>query len=141
MNAETIQLVKSTAPLIKEKGEEITTLMYEKMFATYPKAKELFKNATPDQYKKLANMVYAYAANVDKLDSLEKGIDKVAQIHVDVKILPEHYPWVGESLLSAMKDVLGDDATDEVMEAWKQAYDVLANIFIEKEQALYAQQA
>jgi len=82
-------------------------------------------------------MVYAYAANIDKLESLQKGIDKVAQIHVDTKILPEHYPWVGEALLLAIKDVLGDTATEEVMNAWAEAYGFLSTVFISKEAELY----
>ena len=138
MNETTKAIVKSTAPLLKDKGEQITTVMYENLFSKYPDAKELFKNASNDQYIKLANMVYAYAANIDKLDNLQKGIAKVAQIHVDTKILPEHYPWVGESLLIAIKEVLGEVATDEVMDAWAQAYGFLSTVFIDKEQELYA---
>lgn len=139
MNEKIKAIVKSTAPLLKDKGEEITTVMYENLFANHPEAKELFKNASPDQYAKLANMVYAYAANIDKLENLQKGIEKVAQIHVDTKILPEHYPWVGESLLIAIKQVLGEAATEEVMDAWAQAYGFLSTVFIDREQELYAQ--
>jgi len=138
MNESTKAIIKSTAPLIKEKGEEITTLMYTHLFSNYPEAKELFANAKPDQYKKLAKMVYAYAANIDNLPALQKGIDKVAQIHVDVNILPEHYPWVGESLLTAIKEVLGDGATKEVIDAWAEAYSFLSDLFIAKEKELYA---
>jgi len=140
MNGNTKALIKATAPLLKEKGDEITTIMYGILFEKHPEAKELFKNAEPDQYKKLAAMVYAYAANIDKLETLGKGVQKVAKIHVNVNILPEHYPWVGEALLSAIKEVLGDEATVEVMDAWKEAYSFLADVFINKEQELYAQQ-
>jgi len=139
MTEATKAIVKSTAPLLKDKGEKITTIMYENLFSKYPEAKELFKDATPDQYIKLANMVYAYADNIDKLENLQKGINKVAQIHVDSKILPEHYPWVGESLLIAIKEVLGDTATDEVMDAWAEAYGFLSKVFIVKEKELYAE--
>jgi len=137
MNETTKEIIKSTAPIIKEHGEAITTAMYKIMFEKYPEAKELFKNAEPDQYKKLASMIYAYATNIDNLDSLEKGINKVAQIHVDVNILPKHYPWVGESLLGAIKEVLANDATEEVLNAWKEAYEFLAKVFIAKEEELY----
>ena len=140
MNETTREIVKSTAPILKERGEEITTVMYKTLFSKYPEAKELFKDAQPDQYQKLATMVYAYASNIDKLDALQKGIDKVAKIHVDVNILPKHYPWVGESLLGAIKEVLGDDATPEVMDAWEEAYGFLAKVFIAKEEELYAEQ-
>jgi len=139
MNETTKEIIKLTAPVIKEHGEAITTAMYKIMFAKYPEAKELFKDAEPDQYKKLANMVYAYAANIDNLDSLQKGIDKVAYIHVNVNILPKHYPWVGESLLGAIKEVLGDDATPEIINAWEEAYDFLAKVFIAKEEEIYAE--
>jgi len=140
MNETTTAIIKSTAPVIKEHGEAITSAMYRIMFEKYPEAKELFKDAEPEQYKKLAAMVYAYAANIDNLGALQSGIDKVAQIHVDVKILPKHYPWVGESLLGAIKEVLGDAATPEIMNAWEEAYGFLAKVFITKEEELYTKQ-
>ncbi|HIP52219.1 MAG TPA: hypothetical protein EYG94_09055 [Campylobacterales bacterium] len=139
MNEQTKAIIKSTAPAIKEHGEAITTAMYKLLFSKHPEAKELFKDAQPDQYKKLAAMVYAYADNIDNLGSLQKGIDKVAQIHVDVKILPKHYPWVGESLLGAIKEVLGDAATPEIMNAWEEAYGFLAKVFIAREEEIYAE--
>ncbi|MCT0205846.1 hypothetical protein KQ302_12170 [Synechococcus sp. CS-602] len=36
-----------------------------------------------------------------------------------------------------MKDVLGEAATDQVIDAWGEAYNALANIFIEAEAKLY----
>ena len=138
MNETTKEIIKSTAPVIKEHGEAITTAMYKILFTKYPETEALFKDAEPDQYKKLAAMVYAYAANIDKLDSLQNAIDKVANIHVNVNILPEHYPMVGESLLGAIQEVLGDAATPEIMNAWEEAYGFLAKVFIAKEEALYA---
>lgn len=44
---------------------------------------------------------------------------------------------VGECLLAAIKDVLGDGATDIVMEAWEDAYKYLADLFIELEKQIY----
>ena len=137
MNETTKEIIKSTAPLLKEKGADITTAMYTILFAQHPEAKDLFKDAAPDQYKKLAEMVYAYAANIDQLGSLQKGIDKVASIHVQTKILPEHYPWVGAALLEAIREVLAEKATDEVMEAWATAYGFLADVFIAREKEFY----
>ncbi|CAA6801831.1 MAG: Flavohemoprotein (Hemoglobin-like protein) (Flavohemoglobin) (Nitric oxide dioxygenase) (EC [uncultured Sulfurovum sp.] len=138
MNEQTKAIIKSTAPVLKNHGEAITTAMYKILFAKHPEAQILFKDASKDQHKKLAAMVYAYAANIDNLGSLQKGIDKVAKIHVEVKVLPEHYPWVGEALLGAIKEVLGDAATPEVMDAWEEAYGFLAKVFIAREEEMYA---
>ncbi len=140
MNDTTKAIIKSTAPVLKEKGEEITTTMYEILFSANPELKELFKNAEPDQYKKLAAAVYAYAENIDKLEVLGKGIETMALAHVKTNIQPEHYPLVGAAILAAIKKVLGDAATDEIIEAWKEAYFFLADVLIKREAELYAAQ-
>lgn len=137
MNEKTKAIIKSTAPLLKERGEEITTVMYRFLFTRNPELKELFKNAEPDQYKKLAAAVYAYAANIDKLEVLGKGIETMALAHVKTNIQPEHYPLVGGALLSAIAEVLGETATPEVIEAWKEAYFFLADVLIKREEELY----
>lgn len=135
MTQETINIVKLTAPLIKEKKEEITTTMYEIMFTKYPQVKEMFKDATPDQYKKLANAVYAYAANIDKLENLKAGIETMAVAHVKTNVKPEHYPIVGECLLAAVGKVLNPE--QKVVDAWAEAYQFLADVLIKREQELY----
>jgi len=138
MTNETKAIIKATAPVLKEHGEAITTAMYKVLFEKYPETQELFKNAAPDQYKKLANAVYAYAANIDQLENLGKGIEQMALAHVKTEVLPEHYPMVADALLQAIKSVLGDAATDEVMAAWEEAYGFLAEVLINREKELYS---
>jgi len=138
MTNETKAIIKATAPVLKEHGEAITTAMYKVLFEKYPQTQELFKNAAPDQYKKLANAVYAYAANIDQLENLGKGIEQMAMAHVKTQVLPEHYPMVADALLQAIKTVLGDAATDEVMAAWEEAYGFLAQVLINREKELYS---
>jgi hemoglobin-like flavoprotein len=93
------------------------------------------------QAHKLAASVYAYATYIDRLDELATAVEKITHRHVETRILPEQYPLIGEKLLQAMKDILQDAATDEVISAWAEAYDVLANILIKKENAIYKQEA
>ena len=139
MNETTREIIKSTAPVLKQHGEAITTAMYKVLFSKYPQTQELFKDASKDQHKKLANAVYAYAENIDKLENLGKGIEKMASVHVKTNVKPEHYPMVGDALLQAIKTVLGDGATDEVMKAWEEAYGFLAHVLIDREEKMYAQ--
>lgn len=138
LSESTIAIVKATAAPVAANGEAITKRMYEILFATEPALKELFKDADPEQHKKLAAAVAAYAANIDNLGVLSKAVEKIAQTHVSSTIKPEHYPVVGVSLLQAVKEVLGDAATDEVIEAWKEAYFFLADILIAREKEIYA---
>ncbi len=138
MNEKTKAIIESTAPILKEKGDEITTVMYQFLFERHSVLKELFKDAEPEQYKKLANAVYAYAANIDKLEVLGKGIENMDSVHVKTKIQPEHYP-LGGALLSAIEEILGEAATPEIISAGEEAYFFLADVLIKREAELYAE--
>ena len=67
------------------------------------------------------------------------AVKKIGQVHVNTNVKPEHYPIVGKNLLIAIKEVLGDAATDEVLNAWGEAYEVIAKVFIDVEKDIYAQ--
>ncbi|MGA1933140.1 globin domain-containing protein [Arcobacter sp. YIC-464] len=138
MNDKTIKIIKTTAPIVRDKKDEITNTMYEILFSTYPETKVLFKDATDDQPKKLANAIYAYASNIDKLDNLTKGIETMVNAHVKTNIQAEHYPMVKDALLKAFQKVLGESCTLEIANAWAEAYDFLATVLIQKEKEAYS---
>lgn len=140
LSQKTIDIVKSTAPILKKNGQQITTRMYEIMFQKYPEVKEQFDmsaQADGSQPTKLASAVYGYANQIDNLPALKAMVEKIAHRHVDTHVLPEQYPIVGECLLQAMKDVLQQAATEEVMTAWTEAYQALSEVFINREHDIY----
>ena len=142
LSEQTIALVKATAPALRAHGLAITQRMYERMFVN-EEVKAMFDQAAQEsgeQPKKLAAAIIAYAENVDKLQNLTAPVLRMAARHVEVGVRPEHYPIVADNLLPAIKDVLGDAATDEVLGAWGEAYWFLAEILIGKEADIYAQQ-
>lgn len=138
MTPETVAIIKATAKPVAENAVAITARMYAILFENHPETKTLFSDAPSDQHKKLAGAVSAYAANIDNLEVLSEAVKKMTLSHVRSGVKPEHYPLVGVSLLSAVKEVLGDAATDEVLSAWKEAYFFLADILIAREKELYA---
>ena len=137
LSQSTIDTVKATIPILKEHGLEITSVMYDVLFEKYPETKELFSGAPGEQPKILAGAIAAYAMNIDNLGALTEAVGRMASAHVRTNVKAEHYPMVGDALLTAMKDVLGDAATPDIIEAWKEAYFFLAEILIEKENTLY----
>lgn len=138
LSQKTVEIVKATAPVVAQNAEAITSTMYEILFTKYPQTKEFFKNASPDQHKKLAGAVSAYAANIDNLEVLTPAVEKMAEAHVKTNVQPEHYPIVGECILEAIGKVLGEAATPEIVEAWSEAYFFLADVLIAKEKELYS---
>src|SRR3954471_14501557 len=140
----TIDLVKATVPALETHGLAITQRMYDRMFRN-PDIRDLFNQShhgeTGSQPKALAAAAGAYARHIDNLGALASRVERIAQKHVGLSILPEHYPAVAESLLGAIKDVLGDAATDEILAAWGDAYWLLADVLIAREKTIYGELA
>lgn len=132
-------IVKATTPVIKEHGEQITARMYELLFSKYPALKELFAKAPQGQPQVLARSIIAYCDNIDNLDALTGALDKIAHKHVAVGVTAAHYPLVGECLLQAIQDVLGAAVTPEIMAGWKESFFFLADVLIQREKILMAQ--
>lgn len=140
LSSKTIQIVKSTAPVLAVKGEEITTYFYKTLFTNHPELLNIFNHANQKkgrQQTALANTVYAAATYIDQLEVLLPAVKQIAHKHRSLAVKPEHYPIVGEHLLEAIKAVLGDAATDEIIEAWGEAYGVIADVFISVEKEMY----
>lgn len=140
LNQKTIDIVKSTAPALKEHGMEITTVFYKTMFENNPEVKGMFnmdKQKSGAQPKALAMTILAAAQNIDNLEALLPAVKKIGQVHINTNVKPEHYPIVGKNLLLAIKEVLGDAATDEVLSAWGEAYEEIAQVFIDIEKDIY----
>lgn len=142
--AKTIAIVKSTAPILEEHGETLTRHFYKRMFAHNPEVGPFFNPANQTaglQQKALAGAICAYAANIDNLEVLGGAVELIAQKHASLLIKPEHYPIVGENLLASIREVLGAGATDDVINAWAEAYGFLADILIGREKQIYHESA
>jgi nitric oxide dioxygenase len=140
LSPETIAIVKATAPVLVEHGLAITKRMYERLFVD-PAIKALFDEAAQasgEQPRRLAAAIVAFAQNVDNLPALAGAVERMASRHVETKVKPEHYPAVAEALLPAIRDVLGEAASDQVLAAWGEAYWFLADVLIKREAQIYA---
>ncbi|MGE6258020.1 NO-inducible flavohemoprotein [Heyndrickxia sporothermodurans] len=140
ISQKTIDIVKSTASILETEGKKITTCFYKMMFDAHPELLNIFNHVNQKQGRQqtaLANTVYAAAKYIDQLEVIVPVVTQIAHKHRGLGVKPEHYPIVGEFLLKAIKEVLGDAATDEIINAWAEAYGVIAQAFIDVEKGMY----
>ena len=138
----TLQVVKATVPVLETHGTQITTVFYQNMFAEHPELLDIFNETNQKlgrQQSALATTVLAAAKHLEQLEVLLPQVMQIGHKHRALQIKPEHYPIVGKHLLGAIKEVLGDAATDEIIEAWAEAYAEIAEVFIKVEQSMYEQ--
>jgi len=168
LSQNTIDIVKATAPVLAEYGVAITSTMYRNMFRDNPELRQIFNPANQGfgvektrasqteafshqlftdpsgagkQQATLAQAICAYAANIDNLEALTPAVLRIAHKHASLDIRPEMYPIVGANVLRAIKEVLGEAATEDIMAAWQEAYEVLAELFIKLENQLREESA
>ena len=138
LDAQTIATVKATLPAIAKLGPQLTGHFYQRMLSQHPELKNVFNmnnQRSGNQREALFNAICAYGSNLENLEVLLPAVEKIAQKHTSLNIQPEQYAIVGENLLATIKELMNPG--DEVLDAWGKAYGVLANVFIQREEAIY----
>ncbi len=140
LDQKTIDTVKSTIPLLESVGSVFTNHFYQRMFTHNPELKDVFNLSHQRSGKQpvaLMDAVLAYANHLDNPAVLLSAVERIAQKHTGFMVQPEQYAVVGEHLLKTIEELAPDAATPEVLEAWGKAYQLLADIFIQREQQIY----
>ncbi|WP_076592251.1 NO-inducible flavohemoprotein [Herminiimonas arsenitoxidans] len=140
LSAESRPYIDASVPVLREHGLAITQVFYKNLFISHPQLHNIFNagnQANGSQQQSLASAVFAYAANIDNPAALAPVISRIVHKHVSLGVTAEHYPIVGQHLLEAIKQVLGDAATPALIAAWAEAYGILAQALIDEENRLY----
>jgi nitric oxide dioxygenase len=135
-----VPYIKASVPVLREHGVKITTVFYANLFKEHPQLLNVFNmrnQADGSQQQSLAAAVFAYAANFEQPAALAPVITRIVHKHASLGITADLYPIVGTHLLGAIKEVLGEAATPELIAAWAEAYGALADALIAEEKKLY----
>jgi nitric oxide dioxygenase len=120
LTEKTIATVKATVPALAEHGVTITAVMYRRLFEDAD-VRALFNQSNQGesgaQVHALAAAILKYAQNIENLGALAPVVERISQKHIGSHILPEHYSYVATALLGAIGEVLGDAATDDILNA------------------------
>lgn len=137
-----LDVVRATASVVAANADAITARFYPRMFEAHPELLRVFNQgnqATGEQSKALAGSVVAYAVQLIDPDAppFDHVMRRIAYKHVSLGIRPEQYTVVGEHLLAAVGEVLGDAVTPEIAAAWSEVYWLFALQLVAEEARLY----
>jgi hemoglobin-like flavoprotein len=126
VNAAQRELVQATFARLAVTPEVAGALFYERLFATNPSFRPLFKNDMRIQVGRLMTMLAMVVYNLHRPGQVLPAIRQLAARHVEYGVKVADYDAVREALLWTLEQVLGQDITPAVREAWKICYDELA---------------
>ena len=127
-----IEILEETFALIKPVAPQFTNSFYQNLFLKYPEIKPLFAETNlEEQEKKLLLSLVLIIDNLRNLTYLKDLLKKMGQRHLQYDVVSEHYPIVGQILLSTLQDYLGTHWTPEVKQAWTDAYKIVMDLMLE----------
>jgi len=127
VDAKQQQLVQTTFANLAVMPEVAGALFYERLFATNPSFRLLFKGDMRIQGVKLMAMLAMVVYNLPEPGAVSPAIRDLAIRHVEYGVKLSDYDTLQEALLWTLGQVLGEDFTPAVREAWTVCYNELAS--------------
>lgn len=128
-DAATMRIVQRGATMIADRPVALAESFYHHLFSLAPGVRSMFPADMTAQNDKLCGaLLTAIQALVEPeryADGMERDLEDLGRQHSHrFGVLPAHYPYVGQALVRAVRDVTGDRTTS-TSSAWIWVYDWL----------------
>jgi hemoglobin-like flavoprotein len=133
MTPEQVALVqRSFTDLVeRQQSDAMATRFYERLFFLDPDIESLFSTDPAIQRAKFVDELEAIVWAISNLGTLLERTHQLGANHVAYGVATRHYRTVGEALLTALADTLGDAFTPELADAWRVAYNLVAETMMQ----------
>lgn len=129
MNAERKRLVQESWESVTPDHDRIAIAFYERLFEIDAPARALFaKTNMVSQRVKFTDMIGEIVRNLDIPKELIPSVSALGRRHVDYGVRDIDYDRVREALFAALAQELGDRFSDELRDAWEEAYALTASV-------------
>ena len=127
MTPEQIALVKSSMAALSG-GDDVVRCFYDRLFELAPETRALFPESLDAQRVSFLATLRELVDSLDELPDLALQGRALGARHRGYGVRAAHYRAVRTALIEALSASLGDAFTDEHAEAWRQAYDLMAEV-------------
>jgi hemoglobin-like flavoprotein len=128
MTPHQIALIQESFGRVAPVADRAAQMFYQRLFEIAPQVRPLFKGEIDAQGRKFMATLTVTLSGLEKFDRLKPGLEALARQHVRFGVRPEHFAPLGEALIWALAEALGDDFSLETREAWEAAYGEMAKV-------------
>jgi hemoglobin-like flavoprotein len=129
MNAERKRLVMESWQSIVRQHDRLAIAFYDRLFEIDPPARAMF--VTTDmvtQRAKFIEMLGEIVRNLDAPKELIPSVSALGKRHADYGVRDIDYDRLREALFAALGAEAGEGFTDDVRDAWEEAYALTAGV-------------
>jgi hemoglobin-like flavoprotein len=137
MTPSQLRLLQGSYSKVEPVAEQFGTIFYERLFAIAPEMKPLFRRDIKAQQSKFMKVIgevvqlhlramVSLPVTAQVGEAALPGAYWSGKLHAAYGVRMEDFDRMKEALLWALKQILADDLTPEVQDAWIAAYDIVA---------------
>jgi hemoglobin-like flavoprotein len=131
MNAQRKRLVQDSWEAISRERDRTAAAFYERLFEIDASARAMFaKTDMVAQRVKFVVMLGDIVRNLDLPEELIPSLAALGRRHGEYGVRAIDYDRVREALFGALASELGDQFTDELRDAWEEAYALTASVML-----------
>src|SRR4051795_4136335 len=112
-------------------GDEVPLYFYSHLFLTHPETRGMFPATMAAQRDRLVGALLRVVGNVHQVETVVPYLQQLGSDHRKYAVAPQHYPFVGASLLATLEHFLGEDWTPDLAADWAAAYGLVAQVMID----------
>jgi hemoglobin-like flavoprotein len=127
-----LESLETSFDLVAPRGDELTEIFYDKLFAVAPAVRPLFGSTDLSaQRTMLLSTLVLLRRSLRDLDTIAPRLRALGARHAGYGATPSQYPVVGAVLVDAMAKVADNAWRPEYDRAWAIAFERVASIMLE----------
>lgn len=124
-------LIRRTLAEIEPIADQVTSYFYALLFMNNPGVRDMFPAAMDAQRDRLFRALLTAAEHIDDTVTLTEYLTQLGVGHRKYGTRPEHYPAVGECLITALERYAWQTWGPETEAAWVRAYTAVSQTMID----------
>ena len=126
MDPEQQHFVRASFAKVAPIADTAAAMFYDRLFATDPTLRPLFKGDMVVQGRLLMTMIKTAVENVHRLDQILPAVRDLGRRHARYGVKAADYDTVAGALLGTLEHALGPEFTPAVRDAWLAYYQSIA---------------
>ncbi|MCW5756511.1 MAG: hypothetical protein KIT54_04665 [Phycisphaeraceae bacterium] len=131
VDAGVIERLRSSYRLVRRQDLEFARVFYAKLFEAAPGVRAMFPQDLELQSRKLTMALDTIVANLENPEANSHLLAQMGKRHAGYGARPEHYHLVIETMVAAMRAVLGAQADERVLDEWRMALRLIGKQMID----------
>ena len=128
MTEEEIILIRKIFRKLEPQMYQASQLFYDNLFRYHPELKPLFRGNKEAQIEKFGQVLLMLVRSLDDQEWIRKELSDLGRKHIEYGVQSAHYDIVGATLLSTIKELLGEeDYTKEVDDVMISLYNFISS--------------